>query len=200
MKKSRPGIIPPSPSPPPPPPLPSPSPPLPFPSLSSMCIPLILIFLHLTSFSPSFPLPSDLLLPFIQLRSLSLSFLFPHFPSLPLRLPSDPTFSPPPSHSSVSRFFPFFPLFLPLPTCLPSHLPLPLPLLSIPLSPFYPLPISPSPLPLTPQSLTFAWVNFFFSGFVAAKVPFPLTQKFRGMLQNGIDLSTVDVSFVSSRS
>ncbi|CAI5526931.1 unnamed protein product [Closterium sp. Naga37s-1] len=53
---------------------------------------------------------------------------------------------------------------------------------------------------IIPQSLTFAWVNFFFSGFVAAKVPFPLTQKFRGMLQNGIDLSTVDVSFVSSRS
>ncbi|GJP66105.1 hypothetical protein CLOP_g23024, partial [Closterium sp. NIES-67] len=53
---------------------------------------------------------------------------------------------------------------------------------------------------IIPQSLTFAWVNFFFSGFVAAKVPFPLTQKFRAMLQNGIDLSTVDVSFVSSRS
>jgi len=53
---------------------------------------------------------------------------------------------------------------------------------------------------IIPQSLTFAWVNFFFSGFVAAKVPFPLTQKFRGMLQNGIDLSSVDVSYVSSRS
>eukprot|EP00475_Leptophrys_vorax_P006949 TRINITY_DN14359_c0_g1_i1.p1 TRINITY_DN14359_c0_g1~~TRINITY_DN14359_c0_g1_i1.p1 ORF type:complete len:252 (+),score=32.08 TRINITY_DN14359_c0_g1_i1:138-893(+) len=53
---------------------------------------------------------------------------------------------------------------------------------------------------IVPQTLTFAWVNFFFSGFVAAKVPFPLTQKFRGMLQNGIDLSTVDVSYVSSRS
>ncbi|KAL9254031.1 ER membrane protein complex subunit 3-like protein [Drosera capensis] len=32
------------------------------------------------------------------------------------------------------------------------------------------------------------------------KIPFPLTQRFRGMLQNGIDLSTVDVSYVSSRS
>ncbi|KAL0363154.1 UNVERIFIED_CONTAM: ER membrane protein complex subunit [Sesamum calycinum] len=49
-------------------------------------------------------------------------------------------------------------------------------------------------------TLTFAWVNFFFSGFVAAKIPFPLTQRFRAMLQNGIDLSTVDVSYVSSRS
>ncbi|KAH7684291.1 ER membrane protein complex subunit 3 protein [Dioscorea alata] len=53
---------------------------------------------------------------------------------------------------------------------------------------------------LIPQSLTFAWVNFFFSGFVAAKIPFPLTQRFRAMLQNGIDLSSVDVSYVSSRS
>jgi hypothetical protein len=34
----------------------------------------------------------------------------------------------------------------------------------------------------------------------AAKIPFPLTQRFRSMLQNGIDLSTVDVSYVSSRS
>ena len=36
--------------------------------------------------------------------------------------------------------------------------------------------------------------------FSAAKIPFPLTQRFRSMLQNGIDLSTVDVSYVSSRS
>ncbi|MCD7461387.1 hypothetical protein HAX54_046015 [Datura stramonium] len=47
---------------------------------------------------------------------------------------------------------------------------------------------------IIPQTLTFAWVNFFFSGFVAAKIPFPLTQRFRAMLQNGIDLSTVDVT------
>ncbi|BBM96953.1 ER membrane protein complex subunit 3 [Marchantia polymorpha subsp. ruderalis] len=53
---------------------------------------------------------------------------------------------------------------------------------------------------IIPQTLTFAWVNFFFSGFVAAKIPFPLTQRFRAMLQNGIDLSSVDVSYVSSRS
>ncbi|KAM7501041.1 hypothetical protein LguiA_025455 [Lonicera macranthoides] len=49
-------------------------------------------------------------------------------------------------------------------------------------------------------TLTFAWVNFFFSRFVAAEIPFPLTQRFRSILQNGIDLSTVDVSYVSSRS
>ncbi|KAL0443014.1 UNVERIFIED_CONTAM: ER membrane protein complex subunit [Sesamum latifolium] len=55
-------------------------------------------------------------------------------------------------------------------------------------------------IPRLLATLTFAWVNFFFSGFVAAKIPFPLTQRFRAMLQNGIDLSTVDVSYVSSRS
>ncbi|KAL4562549.1 hypothetical protein LXL04_034756 [Taraxacum kok-saghyz] len=47
------------------------------------------------------------------------------------------------------------------------------------------------------QSDTRSWVNFFFSGFVAAKIPFPLTQRFRSMLQNGIDLSSVDVSYVA---
>ncbi|XP_078176349.1 uncharacterized protein LOC144569751 [Carex rostrata] len=50
------------------------------------------------------------------------------------------------------------------------------------------------------QYLTYAWVNFFFSGFVAAKIPFPLTPGFRAMLQYGINLSTVDVSYVSSHS
>ncbi|KAL8103919.1 hypothetical protein AgCh_028210 [Apium graveolens] len=35
---------------------------------------------------------------------------------------------------------------------------------------------------------------------IKADMPFPLTQRFRYMLQNGIDLSTLDVSYVSSRS
>ncbi|CAH2036215.1 unnamed protein product [Thlaspi arvense] len=66
------------------------------------------------------------------------------------------------------------------------------------------------------DTLTFAWVNFFFSGFVSlykfllllfhcyhlstTKIPIPLTQSFGSMLLNGIDLITVDVSYVSSRS
>eukprot|EP00245_Coleochaete_scutata_P015079 TRINITY_DN6594_c0_g2_i2.p1 TRINITY_DN6594_c0_g2~~TRINITY_DN6594_c0_g2_i2.p1 ORF type:complete len:282 (-),score=57.93 TRINITY_DN6594_c0_g2_i2:317-1096(-) len=53
---------------------------------------------------------------------------------------------------------------------------------------------------IVPNTVMYAWVNFFFSGFVAAKIPFPLTQRFRPMLQNGIDLSSVNVSYVSSRS
>lgn len=54
-------------------------------------------------------------------------------------------------------------------------------------------------IPLT-KIVTGAWVNFFFSGFVVAKVPFPLTQKFKLMLQRGVDLSSLDVTYISSLS
>lgn len=53
---------------------------------------------------------------------------------------------------------------------------------------------------IVPQMLSMFWVNFFFSGFVIAKIPFPLTQKFRGMLQRGVDLQSLDVTYVSSLS
>ena len=53
---------------------------------------------------------------------------------------------------------------------------------------------------IVPQMLTGAWVNFFFTGFVIAKIPFPLTQRFRTMLQRGIDLASLDVTYVSSLS
>jgi hypothetical protein len=48
--------------------------------------------------------------------------------------------------------------------------------------------------------LQMAWVNYFFSGFILAKVPFPLTQKFRGMMQNGVDMENLDVRYVSGLS
>lgn len=48
--------------------------------------------------------------------------------------------------------------------------------------------------------LQFAWVSYFFSGFILAKVPFPLTQKFRAMLQRGVDIHNLDVKYVSSLS
>ena len=53
---------------------------------------------------------------------------------------------------------------------------------------------------IVPQTLTAGWVNFFFTGFVVGKVPFPLTQRFRGMLQRGIELNSLDVSYISSLS
>jgi hypothetical protein len=44
------------------------------------------------------------------------------------------------------------------------------------------------------------FVSYFFTGFVMGRVPFPLSQRFRGMLQRGIDLGSLDVSYVSSLS
>ena len=35
---------------------------------------------------------------------------------------------------------------------------------------------------IVPNMLTAGWVNFFFTGFVVGKVPFPLTQRFRCLL------------------
>lgn len=50
------------------------------------------------------------------------------------------------------------------------------------------------------QADILTFMSVMFSFVYTAKIPFPLTQRFRSMLQNGIDLSTVDVSYVSSRS
>eukprot|EP01027_Heterolobosea_sp_BB2_P008411 GEZU01012478.1.p1 GENE.GEZU01012478.1~~GEZU01012478.1.p1 ORF type:complete len:259 (+),score=73.63 GEZU01012478.1:624-1400(+) len=44
------------------------------------------------------------------------------------------------------------------------------------------------------------WVNYLFSGFIIAKFPFPLTNRFRGMVQRGIELASLDVSYVTSLS
>lgn len=53
---------------------------------------------------------------------------------------------------------------------------------------------------MLPQILMWNFVSYFFTGFVMGKVPFPLSQRFRGMLQRGIDLGSLDVSYVSSLS
>ena len=53
---------------------------------------------------------------------------------------------------------------------------------------------------MAPNMLTAAWVNFFFAGFVVGRTPFPLTQRFRGMLQRGVALQSLDVTYVSSLS
>lgn len=53
---------------------------------------------------------------------------------------------------------------------------------------------------LGPQLALGAFVNSFFKGFVLGKLPFALSPKFRGMLQSGIDLPSLDVTYLSSLS
>lgn len=54
---------------------------------------------------------------------------------------------------------------------------------------------------MLPNFAMMGFVGYFFSGFVCLKVPFPLpSYRFRLMLQRGVDLSTLDVSYVSSLS
>merc|ERR1719240_196163 len=42
------------------------------------------------------------------------------------------------------------------------------------------------------------WVSNLFSGFVVAKTPFPLGFQFKGMLQRGVDVQSLDPGYVSS--
>ncbi|CDK25750.1 unnamed protein product [Kuraishia capsulata CBS 1993] len=49
-----------------------------------------------------------------------------------------------------------------------------------------------------PQTVIMWWVNYFFAGFVIMKLPFPLTIRFKSMLQNSIMTSDLDVRWVSS--
>lgn len=49
-----------------------------------------------------------------------------------------------------------------------------------------------------PQTLIMSWVNYFFAGFVIMKLPFPLTDGFKSMLQNGVATPDLDVRYVSS--
>jgi hypothetical protein len=46
--------------------------------------------------------------------------------------------------------------------------------------------------------LIFGGVGYMFSGFILLKMPFGLTQKFRSMLQQGLNLPDVDISYVSA--
>ena len=50
------------------------------------------------------------------------------------------------------------------------------------------------------QIVLFMGIGYFFSGFILAKFPFNLTQKFKTLSQQGISIPLLDVSFVSSMS
>ncbi|GJJ07270.1 hypothetical protein Clacol_001470 [Clathrus columnatus] len=53
---------------------------------------------------------------------------------------------------------------------------------------------------MIPQMVIMGWINFFFQGFVAIKLPFPLTLGFKSMLQRGVETQDMDVRWVSSLS
>lgn len=47
-------------------------------------------------------------------------------------------------------------------------------------------------------ALLFVGCGYFFSGFILLKLPFGLTQKFRSMLQQGLNIPDLDLSYVSA--
>ncbi|KAJ1551735.1 ER membrane complex subunit 3 [Nowakowskiella sp. JEL0078] len=51
---------------------------------------------------------------------------------------------------------------------------------------------------IVPQTLIMSWITYFFSGFILIRLPFPLTLRFKQMMQRGIETAEMDVTWVSS--
>jgi ER membrane protein complex subunit 3 len=51
---------------------------------------------------------------------------------------------------------------------------------------------------IIPNTLIMSWINAFFSGFVILKLPFPITIKFKSMLQAGVATKDMDPTWMSS--
>merc|ERR1719460_3034181 len=53
---------------------------------------------------------------------------------------------------------------------------------------------------MVPQILMMNFVQYVFAGFILAKLPFPIWYGVRSLVQRGVDITTLDVSYVSSLS
>lgn len=53
---------------------------------------------------------------------------------------------------------------------------------------------------ILPNMILMGWVSYFFSGFIVAKLPFALSDRFKQMVQRGVNLTTLDASYVTSLS
>ena len=53
---------------------------------------------------------------------------------------------------------------------------------------------------IVPQMVMMSVITTLFSGFVVAKFPFPLSPKFKGMVQRGVDIDSLDGSYATSMS
>ncbi|KOS19193.1 ER membrane protein complex subunit 3 [Escovopsis weberi] len=51
---------------------------------------------------------------------------------------------------------------------------------------------------IIPNTLIMSWINAFFSGYVIMKLPFPITIKFKSMLQAGVQTKEMDPRWMSS--
>ncbi|KEZ40000.1 hypothetical protein SAPIO_CDS8984 [Scedosporium apiospermum] len=51
---------------------------------------------------------------------------------------------------------------------------------------------------IIPNTLIMSWINAFFSGYVITKLPFPITIKFKSMLQAGVATKDMDPRWMSS--